>query len=593
MIKVRNAIFALTLSLAFILSSCGTSTPEVITLVVTATNSPATEPPATETSTEPLPPVTLGGPQNGETIKWIDGSALIYIPAGNFTMGDGGHDSPVHSVALDGYWIQQTKTTNRMYNQCVKAGVCSPPTQELGGPVFTNPEYASHPVVGVSWDQAQAYCAWIQGGLPTEAQWEKAARGANGNTYPWGNAEPTCDLLNFANCYGRTTYVNAYDAGKSPFGAYDMAGNVFEWVFDLYDAGYYSQSPVENPTGPQSGEYRVVRGSSFESAGEQVGSAIRRYNEKEDAGRDIGFRCVVPDPQPFAPYCQLTAHVPVVQAEAALACELPEAVQVSNYCQNGDGYGVLQISFEAVWEERGTRIQCEERIEGGIRTLVCRGPRSIESTNEVIVCNPACTNQPDVSGLDPFCDGGYTLDAASGACSYTPILPQPGAGGCPAGYVTVQRGNRQVCAVGPGPDGSCPIGLYFDDIAGMCAPPNGQSDAPFGIDDAELAKQTYAGCAAGYSYNESFQCCQPAPGGIGPGCAPGFLFDETAAACVPVKEEALDGAGCVAARVLTLKCSDYVDRVCAPIKTEAHCVANLNCNWNEKAGVCEMRTPPK
>jgi len=588
--RVRNITLGLTLLLVFVLSSCGAPTPEVVTIVVTATESPTNEAPAAE-PTATLAPVTLGGPQSGETIKWIDGSVLVYIPAGSFTMGYGG-DAPVHSVSLDAYWIQQTKVTNRMYDQCVKAGACSSPTQELGGPVFTNPTFASNPVVGVTWDQAQTYCAWVQGSLPTEAQWEKAARGANGNPYPWGNSKPTCDLLNFANCYGRTTNVNTYALGKSPFGLYDMAGNVFEWVFDWYDANYYAASPSDNPTGPQAGTYRGVRGSSFETGDIQAEVAIRRFNEPTDKGRDIGFRCAVENPQPFAPYCQLTAHVPANQVESASACALPEGVVVNQYCQNGDGYGVAQISFGATWEERGTRIQCVESTSGGIRTLTCKGPRGIESTNEVLVCNPSCTNQPDVSSLNAFCDAGYTLNPSTGACSYTPILAQPAAGGCPLGYVTVQRGDQQVCAVGPGPDNSCPIGLYFDDLAGMCVPPNGEFNAPFGIDNAFLASQTYAGCAAGYSYNENFQCCQPAAGAIPPTCAPGFNFDENSGACVPVLEEALGGTGCIAVRINTVKCVQLEDKVCAPIDSEAHCVANLNCKWNEPADACEPRVKP-
>ncbi|MBL7943282.1 MAG: hypothetical protein JNM00_10975, partial [Flavobacteriales bacterium] len=324
----------------------------------------------------------------------------------------------------------------------------------------------------------------------------------------------------------------------------------------------------------------------------QVITAIRRFNEPNDSGRDIGFRCAVANPQPFAPYCQLTAQVPANQIESATSCALPEGVVVNQYCQNGDGYGVVQISFDATWEESGTRIQCEERVEGGLRTLVCRGPRGIESTNEVMVCNPACTNQPDVSSLNAFCDAGYTLDPATGACSYTPILAQPVAGGCPLGYVTVQRGDQQVCAAGPAPDGSCPIGLYFDDLAGFCVPPNGQADAPFGIDNSTLAAQTYAGCAAGYSYNENFQCCQPAAGAVNPTCAPGFIFDANSAACVPVFEEALSGTGCIAVRVNTVKCVTLEDKVCAPIATESRCVANLNCKWNEPEDRCELRSTP-
>jgi len=589
--RIQNALLAVMMSLLFALASCGTPAPQVVTVVVTATDLPVTEAPTSELSA-PLPPIALSGPQSAQKIRWIDGSNLVYIPAGDFIMGDNGFDAPAHSVNLDSYWIQQTKVTNRMYEQCVQAGGCSTPTQVLGGPVFSNPEYASHPVVGVTWDQAQAYCTWIQGSLPTEAQWEKGARGLSGNVYPWGSAKPNCDLANNANCYGSTTNVTTYLAGASPFGLLDMAGNVFEWVGDWYDASFYAQSPVANPTGPQSGQYRSIRGSSFESAEEQVASAIRHYNEPADFGRDIGFRCVVANPQPFAPYCQLTARVPVQQAVSTNACELPEGAQVNQYCAQGDGYGVVQISFGATWEERGTRIQCEEKIDNGLRTLVCRGPRGIESTNEVTVCNTACTNQTDNSGLIPVCDSGYTLDPSTGACTYAPILAQPGAGACPLGYVTMDRGGVQVCAVGPGSDGSCPIGLYFDAQAGMCVPPNGEADAPYGIDDASLAAQTYAGCVTGYNYNDAFQCCQPAAGGAAPTCAPGAAFDVNTKACMPVAGDALGGVGCINVRVNTLKCVNLEDNVCAPIDTEAHCVANLNCQWSEGDTACKPRTNP-
>jgi hypothetical protein len=123
-------------------------------------------------------------------------------------------------------------------------------------------------------------------------------------------------------------------------------------------------------------------------------------------------------------------------------------------------------------------------------------------------------------------------------------------------------------------------------------PPNGQADAPFGIDNSTLAAQTYAGCATGYSYNENFQCCQPAAGAVNPTCAPGFIFDANSAACVPVFEEALSGTGCIAVRVNTVKCVTLEDKVCAPIATEARCVANLNCKWNEPEDRCELRVTP-
>jgi formylglycine-generating enzyme required for sulfatase activity len=586
--QVRYVLFTFTLLWATILSACATPTPETLVVVVTATGEASTIAPTAEAVVS-LGQIPVAGPQSGESMKWLDGSKLIYIPAGDFVMGDNGFDAPIHTVTLDGYWIQQTKVTNRMYEQCVKTGSCTPPTQELGGPVFNNPDFASHPVVGIDWNQAQAYCTWIQGSLPTEAQWEKAARGLNGNAYPWGSSEPSCDLLNYANCNGRTSNVTTFEIGKSAFGLFDMAGNVFEWVSDWYDPNYYAQASSANPTGPQSGQYRVIRGSSFETASEQTFSAIRRFNEQLDAGRDIGFRCAVNNPQPFAPYCQLSAHTPANPQTAPSSCALPEGTVTSQYCQQGDGYAIVQISFNTDWEERGTRIQCQEKIEGGLRTLVCKGPRGIESTNEVVVCNTACTPQTNVGGLSAVCDTGYTLDATSGTCVYSPIAPQPTAGGCPLGYITKENGGQQFCVASTGLDGSCPIGLYFDQSAGMCVPPNGQSNAPFGINNPTLAQQTFAGCAAGYAYNGDFQCCQPNTGSALPGCAAGTTFDPNVGACVPVLAEALGGEGCVTVRVNTIKCSDVEDKVCAPIQTESPCVANLSCKWNEQAGACELR----
>lgn len=586
--NTRNVVFAFPLTFSIILSACASPTPETLVVVVTATGEVPTEAPTAESiaTMEPLP---ISGAASGEPMKWIDNSVLVYIPAGEFSMGDNINGAE-HTVNLSGYWIQQTEVTNRMYEQCVKSGVCTNPNQELGGSVYGNPEYANHPVVGVNWEQAQAYCSWIQGSLPTEAQWEKAA--VNENVYPWGNAEPSCDLLNFANCSGRTTNVKAYENGISPYGVFDMAGNVFEWVFDWYDVNYYSQSPVENPTGPQSGQYRVIRGSSFETESNQIASTIRRSNEPTDSERDTGFRCAVNNPQPFAPYCQLNANVATPNQNATNSCSLPEGVVTNQYCQQGDGYATLQISFGSTWEERGTRIQCEEKVEGGLRTLTCVGPRGIESTNEVVVCNPACSPQTVVSGLTPVCDSGYTFDTNTNTCVYSPIESQPSAGGCPLGYATITSGGQQFCVASLGVDGSCPIGLYFDDGIGACVPPNGQTNAPFGINNPALASQTFAGCAAGSSYNSGFQCCQTNAGNTALGCAAGTSFDLQTGACVPVVEQAVSGEGCITVRVNTLKCSTVEDNVCAPIDSESPCVANTACSWNESANACELRTVP-
>src|SRR5581483_7531172 len=199
------------LALALTLAACApasTATPTIVppTIEPSPTAVPPTIPPT-------LIPVALSGPQSGATMQWLDGSLLVYVAAGDFIMGTGASNAPQKTVTLDGYWIYQTDVTNKMYAQCVATGNCAPPAAELGAPVYTNADYGDYPVVGVTWDMAANYCQWFQGQLPSEAQWEKAARGPNGSVYPWGNEKPACDVVNMLGCLGHTSGVNDYPAG--------------------------------------------------------------------------------------------------------------------------------------------------------------------------------------------------------------------------------------------------------------------------------------------------------------------------------------------------------------------------------------------
>jgi formylglycine-generating enzyme required for sulfatase activity len=582
--NIRYVMFVYGLILVFVLSACGTPTPVVI--VVTATSLPPTETQVVEPSPIPtLVPVALSGPQSGTTMKWIDGSTLVYVPPAEFIMGNGGFDAPVHNVALDGFWIYQTKVTNRMFAQCVSVGACSTPTEEIGGPVYSNPEYANHPVVGVSWDQSQAYCAWSQGQLPTEAQWEKAARGTDGNAYPWGNDKPACDLLNLGYCSGRTSEVDAFSGGVSPYGLYDMAGNVFEWVSDWYGEAYYNTAPTSNPAGPESGQYRSVRGSSFETDFNQAESAIRHYLNPSNHRRDTGFRCAVTQPKLFAPYCQLASFIPT-GVIVSNGCELPTTNVAGQYCANGSSFATVKLPQSATYQT-GKDLKCEEAVVDGQRVLTCIGPKAQEATNEITVCNPTCSNSPNITGAVPTCDPGYTLDPATGACNYSPIIGQVGVAGCPVGYVVSDRGGQQSCVIGKDANGQCPGGLYFDNLAGMCVAPNGLAEAPYGIDNPSLAGQSYSGCATGFTYSETFQCCQAVSGGTYPGCSPGSTFNKDLGACSPGNVR-LAGPGCVTLDVTTLQCSQPVD-TCAPITNETRCIHNPFCSWNEKASTCDIR----
>ena len=263
-----------------------THTPSpTASLTPSRTPVPSQTPTATPTATATLAP-------GATRVREADGMVMVYVPAGPFEMGSNNGDSderPVHTVTLDAFWIDQTEVTNAMYALCVGAGACREPAQTNA---YRNTSRANHPVVYVNWQQASDYCAWADTRLPTEAEWEKAARGSDGHTYPWGNNNPTCRLANYRGCVSSTVPVGSYPTGASPYGALDMAGNVWEWVSDWYDANYYSNVPAENPTGPTSGQSRVLRGGSWINIDDDIRSAVRNGNYPVNSNSLVGFRCL-------------------------------------------------------------------------------------------------------------------------------------------------------------------------------------------------------------------------------------------------------------------------------------------------------------
>ncbi|MBN2500062.1 MAG: SUMF1/EgtB/PvdO family nonheme iron enzyme [Anaerolineales bacterium] len=235
-----------------------------------------------------------------------DGMTMVYVPEGEFPMGSeiyAGSERPVHNVYLDAYWIDQTEVTNAQYAQFLN---------EMGNQVeegsfwFNEGKieetdagwvilegFGDQPATYVTWYGARAYCEWAGKRLPTEAEWEKAARGTDERLYPWGDDAPTCDLAQFDECNWETLPVGSYPDNASPYGALDMAGNVWEWVFDRYDSGYYGLSSSENPTGPEDATWRVMRGGAWDAAALELRTTIRFKVSLGWGGFSSGFRCVM------------------------------------------------------------------------------------------------------------------------------------------------------------------------------------------------------------------------------------------------------------------------------------------------------------
>jgi eukaryotic-like serine/threonine-protein kinase len=285
-------------------------------------------------SNTPRPMATIpdSGPRprlQKESLTWIspmDGMQLIGIPAGGFWMGSGKDDGyaepdewPLHRVRLSAYWIDSTEVTNAMYARCVSAGECPPPPKAFASfsphAYYGEATYDDYPVVNVTWEQAKAYCAWAGRRLPTEAEWEKAARGTDARRFPWewiGVADPQklnfcdagCDFIwhvdNVDDGYPETAPVGSYPKGASPYGVLDMAGNVWEWTADWYAESYYQDSPEADPQGPATGIWRIARGGSWLDGAHGrslvIARSANRYYQTPDTSRsDIGFRCALSD----------------------------------------------------------------------------------------------------------------------------------------------------------------------------------------------------------------------------------------------------------------------------------------------------------
>jgi len=286
----------------------------------------------------------------------MDGMTQVHIPEGEFEMGD--EKNLIHAVFLSAFWIDQTEVTNAQYALCVQHGACSIPS----GANYQSMDYADHPVVNVNWEDAYNYCEWSGRRLPSEAEWEKAARGGlQGMDFPWGDDDPVCPQSeeNGAqhNCEDRTAPVMSF--APNGYGLFDMAGNAFEWVNDWFGEDYYEDSPYENPPGPSTsivsdtfnaGNYRLLRGGSWvhqayvTSAAAQVGVALRHPALDDSTRYDYGFRCAqdadnqTHDPQPEASVGQLPTPLPEGYAIAPAGNALENSLSTLRRGSDSDSF---------------------------------------------------------------------------------------------------------------------------------------------------------------------------------------------------------------------------------------------------------------
>lgn len=262
-----------------------------------------------ETLLSPASKIEFTAEKSGSSIiSSIDGSEMILIPPGGFFMGsdDGGDDEkPLHKVYIDSYYIYKYPVTNFMY--CNFLNAIRIDESVVGKWLEIEDENChiyvdkglyrvkkgaeDYPVVNVTWYGADAYARWAGKRLPTEAEWEKAARGTKGNLYPWGDewGENKC-----SHCYGsgKVMPVGSYPEGASPFGLMDMSGNVWEWCSDWYDANYYVNTPDKNPPGPSAGQEKIIRGGSCINDARGCRCANRHKYTPENRNYSLGFRCV-------------------------------------------------------------------------------------------------------------------------------------------------------------------------------------------------------------------------------------------------------------------------------------------------------------
>lgn len=504
----------------------------------------ATTPPPPIVATTELPSETLTPlplleallPVTGSILRWVDYSDFVFVPEGEFVMGqDESNESdhaPAHPVTLTGFWIHQAEVTNGQYTQCVAAGECTPPSREPDTDYWYGfSSKVNYPVVGVTWFQAQEYCTYIDARLPTEAEWEKTARGLSDAPYPWGTGEPDCSLLNYNDCLdpSEPEEVRNYNNGTSDYEAMDLSGNVFEWVADWYAEDYYAISPAANPQGPADGLKKVYRGGSYPSSLEEVNAIVRFSAKPEEHSAELGFRCVLigeggtmDGGGSVGRPCEVVQFEPQQPVSGPTKTPYPcAAPSIGAFCERKPAGAVVGITISQA-DCLGNHLK---DILGNGLPLTC----TTTGTNPVhYLCTGGNLAQGALINIDYChkftyqvqavnCPQGYHYNDASTFCEPDgQWLPDPP---CGPGYIEKQG------ACFPLYDGSCPVGFYKvqENNTTFCVP----------LDDCLLPGGEPCEvpvCAPGQTYDPQNACCSVPPK-LQQVCPIGYVYSDNPKGC--------------------------------------------------------------
>ena len=467
---------------------------------------------------------------------------FIFVPPGWFLQGadpdkdnrSRGDEIPQTNTHEPGFWMGESEVTNEEYALCVETGVCSPPALRASGPTnhFGDASANDHPVVGVTWFQAMGFCEWAGSRLPTEAEWEYAARGGTAIIYPWGDGAATCERANarLPGCEsdGDTKPTGSYPLGASPDGFLDMAGNVREWTLDWYSPDAYLSTPAYMPTGPASGDKKVVRGGGFNDFKENLRTTARLGLPPDQDFDDVGFRCV-PVTQSYATFCE-PSYVPL--------CYDPDIPRDDEPCvpsQNVPGEeGVTILGFGCPLNQV---VDFQFSTNGGGNTgytamvdndaftcgplddrpdiVDCTGPEQPMGRNvEITICAPGGSPTGEaVTTTAQNAASGITL--ASFNLSGVISLMRTTAPNCPDGYTyDPETGDCIMISERP----PCEEGLIYDWNSGECVPDESQER-----------------CPPGYYFNTDINCCEPIQTDNFE-CQDGYFWHEKYEKCVPIDD---------------------------------------------------------